>query len=64
MTSHDPIEVAVCVTRSATQAEECGVVLAASGMAHRLETSDDRATSATTPVGGCSRGETTLQLSI
>jgi len=38
MTSHDPIEVAVCVTRSATQAEECAVVLAASGIAHRLET--------------------------
>jgi len=38
MTTNEPIEVAVCVTPSATRAEECAVVLASNGIAHRLET--------------------------
>ena len=35
-----PIDTAVCVTPSAKRAEECAVVLAASGIAHRLERTD------------------------
>ena len=38
MTTDEPIEAAVCVTPSATRAEECAVVLASNGIAHRLET--------------------------
>src|SRR5262245_51896311 len=38
MTTGDPIEAAVCVTPSAERAEECTVVLASNGIAHRLET--------------------------
>jgi hypothetical protein len=38
MTTDEPIETAVCVTPSATRAEECAVVLASNGIAHRLET--------------------------
>jgi rhomboid protease GluP len=37
MTTEGPIEIAVCVSPSAKRAEECAVVLAASGIAHRLE---------------------------
>jgi rhomboid protease GluP len=38
MTTDDPSEAAVCVTPSAKRAEECAVVLASHGIAHRLET--------------------------
>jgi hypothetical protein len=38
MTTDKPIEAAVCVTPSARRAEECAVVLASNGIAHRLET--------------------------
>ena len=38
MTTGEPSEAAVCVTPSATRAEECAVVLASNGIAHRLET--------------------------
>lgn len=37
MTTDEPIEAAVCVTPSAKRAEECAVVLASNGIAHRLE---------------------------
>jgi membrane associated rhomboid family serine protease len=37
MTAEGPIETAVCVTASAERADERAVVLAASGIAHRLE---------------------------
>jgi len=40
MTTKGPIETAVCVTVSATQAEEYAVVLAASGIPYRLEATD------------------------
>jgi hypothetical protein len=38
MTTDEPSEAAVCVTPSAKRAEECAVVLASNGIAHRLET--------------------------
>ena len=38
MTTHEPSEAAVCVTLSPQRAEECAVVLASNGIAHRLET--------------------------
>jgi membrane associated rhomboid family serine protease len=38
MTTDEPIEAALCVTPSAKRAEECAVVLASNGIAHRLET--------------------------
>src|SRR5262245_2487314 len=38
MTTDEPIEAAVCVTPSAERAEECAIVLASNGIAHRLET--------------------------
>jgi hypothetical protein len=38
MTTNEPIEAAVCVTSSAERVEECAVVLASHGIAHRLET--------------------------
>jgi rhomboid protease GluP len=40
MTNKEPIETSVCVATSATQAEEYAVVLAASGIAHRLEVTE------------------------
>ena len=40
MINKEPIETAVCVTASARQAEEYAVVLAASGIGHRLEATD------------------------
>jgi rhomboid protease GluP len=40
MTNKEPIETSVCVTTTATQAEEYAVVLAASGIGHRLEATD------------------------
>ena len=40
MTTEEPIEAAVCVTPSAKRAEECAVVLAASGIAHRQAGTD------------------------
>ena len=38
MTTDEPIEAAVCVTPNATRAEECAVVMASNGIAHRVET--------------------------
>jgi rhomboid protease GluP len=38
MTTDEPSEAAVCVTPSAKRAEECAVVLASHGIAHRLAT--------------------------
>jgi rhomboid protease GluP len=38
MRADKPIEAAVCVTPSVKRAEECAVVLASNGIAHRLET--------------------------
>jgi rhomboid protease GluP len=38
MTTDDPSETAVCATPSAKRSEECAVVLASNGIAHRLET--------------------------
>src|SRR5262245_65621499 len=40
MTTEEPIEAAVCVTPSAERAEECAIVLASNGIAHRLATTD------------------------
>jgi membrane associated rhomboid family serine protease len=40
MRADKPMEAAVCVTPSAMRAEECAVVLASNGIAHRLETTE------------------------
>jgi hypothetical protein len=40
MTNKEPIETSVCVIATATQVQEYAVVLAASGIGHRLESTD------------------------